>query len=46
MSIDRDVIKDLEEALKIVDNSDLPSAPGSDRPFPVLSDRGDPATLN
>ena len=41
MSIDRDVIKNLEEALKVVDDSDLPSAPGSDRPFPILPVRSD-----
>jgi len=36
MSSDRDKIKNLEDALKIVDESDLPSAPSSDRSFPVV----------
>ena len=37
MSNDRDRIKNLEDALKIVDDSGLPPAPVSDRPFPVQS---------
>jgi len=42
MSNDRDVIKSLEDALKIVDDSNLPSAPVSDRPFPRMSERSGP----
>jgi len=37
MPIDRDKIKSLEDALKLVDESDLPPAPTADRPFPVNS---------
>jgi len=37
MSIDREIIKNLEEALKIVDESGLSSAPVSDRPLPEPS---------
>jgi len=38
MPNDRDVVKNLEDALKIVDNSDLPPAPTSKRPFPMQVD--------
>ena len=37
MPSDSDVVKNLEDALKIVDDSNLPPAPTSDRPFPVQS---------
>jgi len=37
MPSDQDKIKNLEDALRIVDDSNLPPAPTSDRPFPVRS---------
>jgi len=42
MPIENEVIKNLEEALKIVDESNLPPAPVSDRPLPIRSERSDP----
>jgi len=41
MSNDRDIIKNIEDALKIVDESNLPSAPATNRPVPRMSDRSD-----
>jgi len=41
MSIDRDKIKNLEDALKIVDESDLPPAPTPDSHLPIMSSRSD-----
>ena len=35
MADEREIIKNLEEALKVVDNSNLPPAPSTDRPFPT-----------
>jgi len=43
MSIENEVIKNLEEALKVVDESNLPPAPVSERPLPIKSDRSDTA---
>jgi len=42
MAIDRDVVKNLEDALKVVDESNLPSAPSSDRHYPIVSEHSDP----
>jgi UPF0755 protein len=39
MSNDRDVVKKLEEALKLIDDSNLPPAPDSGRAVPVQSER-------
>jgi len=38
MSGDRDIVKNLEDALKVVDNSNLSPAPSSDRSYPGVSD--------
>ena len=42
MSIDREVVKNLEEALKVVDDSDIPPAPVYDRPPQIRSERSEP----
>jgi len=41
MSDDRNIIKNLEDALKIVDDSDIPPAPATERPFPLRSNRSE-----
>ena len=41
MSTERDVIKNIEEALKLVDESNIPPAPVSDRPLSSLTERSD-----
>jgi len=43
MSIDRETIKNLEDVLKIVDDSDLPPAPISHMPLSVRTGRSEPA---
>jgi len=46
MSTENDIIKNLEEALKIVDDSNLPPAPVSDRPLTSLTERSDHSLPN
>jgi len=41
MATDSEIVKNIEEALKIVDASDLPSAPTSDSSSPILPRRHD-----
>jgi len=41
MSTESDIIKNMEEALKLVDDSNMPPAPVSDRPLSSLTERSD-----